>query len=345
MYRVLKKLRKMCTFFRDTSHSKNIPFFSIRTIKTVNLHKNPRSIVVIDVEIIARCKHLTSNVSTSTIEMWPDWSLACLGETLCVCVCVCVCVKHETQRERFSRQTEWSVKAATCDFSTLSVRTFTFANENLTRTARARSFSSNARISRERENWLEFYNSSLQSWLRLLRENWENFAVFGKRSEEKGGKLFPPITALSAIITRMLAGGKTELPWRLNARQRTVFLRIINHFVNKRRLFDYRLWPTYASAHNNLGTLTVGDQAEQHFLAAIHAQPGHVNAHYNLGQLYRSVDNRFHFVKEMPDEAGNTSHVRSRLIDSIEINCWISETDTDVDRTFSKRYSRSVSSL
>ncbi|KAF3428233.1 hypothetical protein E2986_00926 [Frieseomelitta varia] len=47
------------------------------------------------------------------------------------------------------------------------------------------------------------------------------------------------------------------------------------------------LWPTYASAHNNLGTLTVGDQAEQHFLAAIHAQPGHVNAHYNLGQLYR----------------------------------------------------------
>ena len=68
-----------------------------------------------------------------------------------------------------------------------------------------------------------------------------------------------------------------------------VFLRIVNHFVNKRRLFDYRLWPTYASAHNNLGTLTVGDQAEQHFLAAIHAQPGHVNAHYNLGQLYRSV--------------------------------------------------------
>ncbi|XP_029040158.2 protein O-mannosyl-transferase TMTC1-like isoform X2 [Osmia bicornis bicornis] len=51
-----------------------------------------------------------------------------------------------------------------------------------------------------------------------------------------------------------------------------------------------RLWPTYASAHNNLGTLTVGDQAEQHFLAAIHAQPGHVNAHYNLGQLYRKTN-------------------------------------------------------
>ncbi|XP_076301294.1 protein O-mannosyl-transferase TMTC1-like isoform X2 [Lasioglossum baleicum] len=50
------------------------------------------------------------------------------------------------------------------------------------------------------------------------------------------------------------------------------------------------LWPTYASAHNNLGTLTVGDQAEQHFLAAINAQPGHVNAHYNLGQLYRKTN-------------------------------------------------------
>ncbi|XP_025602566.1 protein O-mannosyl-transferase TMTC1-like isoform X2 [Athalia rosae] len=50
------------------------------------------------------------------------------------------------------------------------------------------------------------------------------------------------------------------------------------------------LWPTYASAHNNLGTLTVGDQAEQHFLSAIHAQPGHVNAHYNLGQLYRKTN-------------------------------------------------------
>ncbi|XP_015513359.1 protein O-mannosyl-transferase TMTC1 [Neodiprion lecontei] len=50
------------------------------------------------------------------------------------------------------------------------------------------------------------------------------------------------------------------------------------------------LWPTYASAHNNLGTLTVGEEAEQHFLSAINAQPGHVNAHYNLGQLYRKTN-------------------------------------------------------
>ncbi|XP_049938787.1 protein O-mannosyl-transferase TMTC1-like [Schistocerca serialis cubense] len=52
-----------------------------------------------------------------------------------------------------------------------------------------------------------------------------------------------------------------------------------------------RLWPTYASAHNNLGTLLRADEAEAHFLAAIRHAPGHVHAHYNLGQLYRR-DNR-----------------------------------------------------
>ncbi|KAJ3664558.1 hypothetical protein Zmor_000116 [Zophobas morio] len=49
-----------------------------------------------------------------------------------------------------------------------------------------------------------------------------------------------------------------------------------------------KLWPTYASAHNNLGTLLSDEQeAEQHFLAAIRYSADHVNAHYNLGQLYR----------------------------------------------------------
>ncbi|XP_069696978.1 protein O-mannosyl-transferase TMTC1-like [Periplaneta americana] len=52
-----------------------------------------------------------------------------------------------------------------------------------------------------------------------------------------------------------------------------------------------RLWPTYASAHNNLGTLMSGtDEAESHFLAAIRYSPNHVNAHYNLGQVYRKVN-------------------------------------------------------
>lgn len=63
-----------------------------------------------------------------------------------------------------------------------------------------------------------------------------------------------------------------------------------------------RLWPGYASAHNNLGTLTIDDQAEYHFLAAITAQPGHVNAHYNLGRLYRSVNDK-HFLSKMSDIA------------------------------------------
>ncbi|RZF48943.1 hypothetical protein LSTR_LSTR003019 [Laodelphax striatellus] len=52
-----------------------------------------------------------------------------------------------------------------------------------------------------------------------------------------------------------------------------------------------RLWPSYASAHNNLGTLmTEGLDAESHFLAAIRHSPGHVNAHYNLGQVYRRMN-------------------------------------------------------
>lgn len=50
----------------------------------------------------------------------------------------------------------------------------------------------------------------------------------------------------------------------------------------------YRLWPTYASAHNNLGTMLKDNyEAEKHFLAAIRYASKHVNAHFNLGQLYR----------------------------------------------------------
>lgn len=52
-----------------------------------------------------------------------------------------------------------------------------------------------------------------------------------------------------------------------------------------------KLWPNYASAWNNLGTLI--DDAptqEQHFLAAIRFSDQHINAHFNLGQLYRYVN-------------------------------------------------------
>ncbi|XP_058830997.1 protein O-mannosyl-transferase TMTC1-like [Topomyia yanbarensis] len=52
-----------------------------------------------------------------------------------------------------------------------------------------------------------------------------------------------------------------------------------------------RLWPTYASAHNNIGTL-MGEfeTAEHHFLEAIKYSSEHINAHYNLGQLYRKAN-------------------------------------------------------
>ncbi|XP_045488096.1 protein O-mannosyl-transferase TMTC1-like [Pieris rapae] len=49
-----------------------------------------------------------------------------------------------------------------------------------------------------------------------------------------------------------------------------------------------RLWPSYASAHNNLGTLEVwSGRAEQHFLLALRYNARHLNAHYNLARLYR----------------------------------------------------------
>jgi protein O-mannosyl-transferase len=51
------------------------------------------------------------------------------------------------------------------------------------------------------------------------------------------------------------------------------------------------LWPNYPSALNNLGTIIEDDvdTQEQHFLAAISYSDQHLNAHFNLGQLYRFV--------------------------------------------------------
>ncbi|KAJ8724726.1 hypothetical protein PYW07_015684 [Mythimna separata] len=49
-----------------------------------------------------------------------------------------------------------------------------------------------------------------------------------------------------------------------------------------------KLWPSYASAHNNLGTLVLASgRAEHHFLQALKYNRDHVNAHYNLAKLYR----------------------------------------------------------
>ncbi|CAG9562868.1 unnamed protein product [Danaus chrysippus] len=49
-----------------------------------------------------------------------------------------------------------------------------------------------------------------------------------------------------------------------------------------------KLWPSYASAHNNLGTLVLASgRAEHHFLQALKYNKDHVNAHYNLAKLYR----------------------------------------------------------
>lgn len=54
----------------------------------------------------------------------------------------------------------------------------------------------------------------------------------------------------------------------------------------------FSLWPSYASAHNNLGTLVLASgRAEHHFLQALKYNRDHVNAHYNLAKLYR-----YHFT-------------------------------------------------
>ncbi|XP_054291044.1 protein O-mannosyl-transferase TMTC1-like [Macrosteles quadrilineatus] len=59
-----------------------------------------------------------------------------------------------------------------------------------------------------------------------------------------------------------------------------------------------RLWPGYASAHNNLGTLMSSpSEAEGHFKSAITISPSHVNAHYNLGQVYRKMNRTAEAVK------------------------------------------------
>lgn len=52
--------------------------------------------------------------------------------------------------------------------------------------------------------------------------------------------------------------------------------------------YNFRLCPTHASAHNNLGTvLTSTAEAEKHFRKAININLHHAGAHYNLAMLYR----------------------------------------------------------
>ncbi|XP_060800684.1 protein O-mannosyl-transferase TMTC1 [Amyelois transitella] len=59
-----------------------------------------------------------------------------------------------------------------------------------------------------------------------------------------------------------------------------------------------KLWPSYASAHNNLGTLVSGwSRAEHHFLQALKYNRDHVNAHYNLAKLYRKKNRNAESLK------------------------------------------------
>ncbi len=68
----------------------------------------------------------------------------------------------------------------------------------------------------------------------------------------------------------------------------------LNNLAKYHYQIALQLWPNYASAYNNLGTL-IGDldEAEKHFLAAIDISSEHINAHYNLGQIYRKTNRSY----------------------------------------------------
>jgi len=51
-------------------------------------------------------------------------------------------------------------------------------------------------------------------------------------------------------------------------------------------MYDSRLWPSHASAHNNLGTLLNDtEEAEAHFQEALRINPLHAHAFFNLANL------------------------------------------------------------
>ncbi|KAL1422138.1 hypothetical protein MTO96_022441 [Rhipicephalus appendiculatus] len=61
----------------------------------------------------------------------------------------------------------------------------------------------------------------------------------------------------------------------------------VGFVVAERVLCIPRLWPDHASAHNNLGTvLTSGEESERHFRIALHVNPHHPGAHFNLANIY-----------------------------------------------------------
>ncbi|KAL1439467.1 hypothetical protein MTO96_010212 [Rhipicephalus appendiculatus] len=62
----------------------------------------------------------------------------------------------------------------------------------------------------------------------------------------------------------------------------------VGFVVAERVLYIPRLWPDHASAHNNLGTvLTSAEESEHHFRYALHVNPNHPGAHFNLANIYR----------------------------------------------------------
>ncbi|XP_025423842.1 transmembrane and TPR repeat-containing protein 1-like [Sipha flava] len=110
--------------------------------------------------------------------------------------------------------------------------------------------------------------------------------VFVARTVLRNGDWLSRPTIIKAGLKTLPHNAKMHYNWANYQRDVGDTQTAVNHYREA-----LRLWPSYASAHNNLGTLMERSKdAEHHFLAAIRYSPGHVNAHYNLGQVYRLMN-------------------------------------------------------
>ena len=99
-----------------------------------------------------------------------------------------------------------------------------------------------------------------------------------------------PFTCYEILIEEMHGQNehKQPNPIFLNKLQ-IIFVFQISRLRTKIYIATFRLWPRYASAYNNLGTVVRNTQeAEQLFRRAIALHPGgHAGAYFNLANLLR----------------------------------------------------------
>ncbi|XP_015369307.1 PREDICTED: transmembrane and TPR repeat-containing protein 1-like [Diuraphis noxia] len=126
------------------------------------------------------------------------------------------------------------------------------------------------------------------NWVVIMTKFFVGFTllVFVARTVLRNSDWMSRPTIIKAGLKTLPHNAKMHYNWANYQRDVGDTQTAVNHYREA-----LRLWPSYASAHNNLGTLMERSRdAEHHFLAAIRYSPGHVNAHYNLGQVYRLMN-------------------------------------------------------